>query len=205
MDGLTIAREFWERQEAIIRSQQARGMSDAALSRLPKPPKAPEPIELKPVLATSRDATRFDISERSKQIAHDRTTRGRFAEMIKATSPEFKVKWRDQSDMSARVGRAKAITGIVARLTGNTPEQLFLRPRGYKFKLAWQMAIYLSVQVTGIPLQRVDRLFNYINNHHSSMHAIKRVQFLRNSGDEVATDLYKRARAEILSRWGDPE
>lgn len=190
------------RTARFLAHQKRRGMSAAALERLPKVPKLPEPIVLQPVLATKRhavnpivQATQLAIQERKRRM------KGKQKRRVKLTTRVPKaVPWAKDPDRAERLQRAKEIVALMAEISGIAVRDMDARNRNQRFSLPRDVAAFLMMNLVSVPSGVIAEIFDY-DDGATARRMVFRVRARIRDKDPITTDLHDRAMAAVKARW----
>lgn len=179
--------------------QASRGMSAAALARLPQPPATyNEPLPVRTVLATKRDAIRYDLQAKMLKVQHERGAAGRFK-----PSPYAKTRsltWEKDPQRHNRLQRMNAIIEIVAKAGGVEGYQIRQKDARKRFTIPRSLAIHLVRKLVEPPVYVIADAMGYSDVSTPRFHASKvrrRLEF----GHQAVVEIHDRAMAEIVKRW----
>lgn len=200
--GIGHAQMLFDRQYRLHASMRARGASESAIARLPKMPRFAQTLDLKPVLATHRDATNYALQALAKQ---KRPT------SHKALALHAKIKRQPierKTDVEKIIGpihpqvtaRVKAIAGEVARVAGIPAEQLLAYATPRRLSRQKHIAMYLAATLTDVGIIRLGEIFQY-SDHTSARYAVQKASYMIRMAYPSVLELHDKALTAIKERW----
>ncbi len=203
---IAYAKEKYDAIERLHANSRARGMSEAAIAKLPKLPVYVKPIVVPPpVMATARNAG-FDMA--ASRVARDSAWK-RFQKRgpghlrrqeIKALPFEHTTHTIHTPPSIAEMARAKAITAIVATAAKLEPYQIGGKDRSRRLTTIRHLAIKIVAELMHFSTPRLTKIFGF-KNDSACRYAIQKAQWLLSLGDERVCQVYAESLTAIRQRW----
>lgn len=203
---IAYAKEKYDAIERLHANSRARGMSDAAIAKLPKLPVYVKPIELPPVvLATTRNGA-FPAMKNSTRTAlrRHRTASGRWSgggtdivlkglvvpHIPPATVEEKKVRAREIAILTAEVNNIN-ITQVMGRHVRDRP-----------VTLARHMGVALAAVFTKLSWGQLSLVFMGGGvNSYFCRNAVQRIEYRLDMEDHAAEAVLRKAIDVIRQRF----
>ena len=190
-DSVGHAQAMFDRQARFHAFQRSRGMSEAALSRLPFPPKI-EPIGLQGYIATKADAGNLRKQQQARAWAKDRPRRsGRFVSTANSGPRLTEATDEDRA-------RIAAIHDAVAKVFGVTFDSIRWGGSS-RVCQARQHAVYLTREATCLTWERLSAFFE--DRAWSGLAYSHRVCAKKIGRDAAMEETDRRVRAFLPTAW----
>lgn len=190
--------QMHERLVRFHAAQRARGMSEAALARLPKLPMRSAGVGLPPiVLATRNNAPDPAQQARAKKSIQSRVrVRGVFAPRnLPPDVIERGFYYRGETD-PRELARVKAIAGEVARIYGiGDPHRMLSSQRVRRFGLGRKITTKLAHDLVCMSISRISDVMGVDTT------SIRYYLRWLDDNEKYAAVIYARALAAIRARW----
>lgn len=187
-----------ERLARFHEVQRERGMSAAALARLPKLPDAARRIELPPVVfATRKNARNPQQQARAKVTINERVrVRGKFAP--RNLPPEVIARgsyYRGETDPQ-ELARVKAIAGEVAKVCGiDDPQRMLFSKRIRRFGLGRKITTKLAHDLVRMSIHRIADVMGVETT------SIRYYLRWLDENERYASIVYARSLEAVRARW----
>lgn len=165
------------RTARFLAHQKRRGMSAAALDRLPKLPDLPEPIILQARLATQRDAINYANQAAQKNAPKPpRNKRGHF-ERVPRPPRAYRLNWSRTIDQPETKARIAAIVKICADAYNVCPADILCDAKNHWQARPRSVTIYLMRVVLRLGFPAIGAALE--RDHTTCFHAFRRCRWLR--------------------------
>ncbi|MFZ5783959.1 MAG: helix-turn-helix domain-containing protein [Pseudomonadota bacterium] len=196
-------REVWAEREALRERCAERGMSAAAMSKIPPMPRIEETVLPPVVLATKAHGIRPMHQRAGKMRKFPSPVALEVHAKIKALPIERTHMpggpgMKDESP--GKTARIKAMTNVVATEAGYRGEQLMSYRTIRSAVIPKHVALYIVARLVEVSLPRLAELYGY-KDHTSVRYAIQHAKHLLSTGHQAAIRLHNRSLEAIARRW----
>jgi hypothetical protein len=181
--------------------QEARGMSPAALARLPKGSNLPEPVVLRPVLATKRHAINHLNQEAQKALVRKRGANGKFVASGQTPQRKTRIRWvnYDPNINRSMPPRVQQIVRACAEAFEVSPGDLLSGAKPNWIARPRFAAIRLMRVLLRFSLPSIGRVLG--RDHSSCFHAFHRSRYLRATNADFRRRYHVALMALRRQRW----